>query len=121
MIRNIAGGVILAITVGLLYVYFYGMQTGCFGNENNTKVYYLAGMAIYTLYLLVIKPVKMREAQFMRVGLLAIFIFFMVGFLNNSHLLPESPYSLMMSFTGLFFVTTIMLLYYGRKHGLFNE
>ncbi len=121
MIRTIVGGLILTILLGLLYVYFYGMQTGCFGNENDTKVYYLAGMAEYTLYLLIVKPIVTWEIQFTQVGKSAMFIFFLVGLLNNSHLLLISPYSLMMQFTGLFFVTTAMILYFGRRHGLFNE
>lgn len=121
MIRTTIGGAILVIHLVFLYVYFYGMETGCFGEENNAKVFYLSGMSIYTLYILTISPVKFYETQFIIVGKSSMFIFFIVGVFNNMRLLPKSPYSAMMTFTGLFFATTVMVLLLGRKHGVFNE
>jgi len=120
MIRTTTRAALVMFLLSFLFIYFYGMSTGCFGSETKAKSFYQIGMAVFTASLFVPSR-KYYEKQFTYVGLSAMLAFFVVGVFKNSGLLALSTYPLMIRFAGLFFVTTSIILYYGRKYGLFNE
>lgn len=77
-----------------------------------------AGLILF--YILIGNSDEPYLAEFKSICLLSIVILFAVLTLNYLGLV-NGTYTVIKSFCGLVFVLTSLILFWGKKHGLFNE
>lgn len=122
MNRALLTGLAISVYVAAINVWIYLLANGMLTTkENRLSSYAINGLMILFCYVDVktITHVPHHE-DFNNIAFICILSNFIFNILNHLGMLSD-PVKMFITFNGLIFVVTSLILFWGRKHGLFNE
>ena len=117
--RTTITGIYICIYLALVNFWIYKIANGQLERADNRVLGYAISMFIATCLFIDYK--YGNNNPFIDVAFSCLIINFILNIVNYTGVFGYDTPSMFYSFNGLVFVVTSLILYWGRKHGLFNE
>ena len=119
--RSIITGIYIAIYVASVNVWIYKLANGQLTLPQNRILGYSISLFMALCLLTDYKIYNAKHNPFFELAIMCFCVNFLINILNYTGIFGHDAPNMFYTFNGLIFAITSLIIYWGRKHGLFNE